>query len=1089
MTSPNGTTWTTRTALDGYNNVAFSKLSGGTQNSIFILQSPNYAGYYTSLNGITWSFGGNFPNTKFVDSSSNNFSITTNGNPTQVALNPFIPTGYWSGYFDGTGDYLAVADNAAFDLAASNFNVETWVNFSALPAASGAATFVSQWPQSPATNRGWWFYLFNSAGTYQLYLTYSTNGTAQTNLGVSLPSAPAIGTWNHVAFVRSGNNFLVFWNGTQVGTTQTLSATIFNSAGEVWIGAQNESAVSSPLTGYQSNTRIVKGTAVYTANFTPPTSPLTAIANTSLLCLQDNRFKDNSTNAFTITRNGDARVSEIAPFALTSPLNAYGGSTFLNGSSDELLTPDSAILDLGSSDFTLEVFKYQLSGEFGFISQAGSLIISSLAGNILIRNNATNILAVSYTPLMGQWEYISIIRSGTTLSIFQNNTRIGTVTTSTVFAAAGSKQMRLGFNSLGGTYFNGNFSNIRLVKGSALSDPNLTTITVPTAPFTAITNTQLLLNTNNTTNWSFVDKYLNGFITIANNSNTLYTSADGTTWTSSTVSATKTFLGSAYSTQIDNANDPSILMMTSSTDTNVSVRSGSTWTERSLPASAGESLTKPIYFKRLFFIFSSTSNSNAYWTSSDGTTWTKRFLPLSTAFKFPVVSGGTLFIMSRVPGSYTTFLLGTTPATTNAIFASQDGFNWTGTINGLTNTFSGYLNWILETADSAVIRGNIVNVNNYQGGVSEPGISNYYPVDSTVYFDTTVAAPSGADYWVSNGSIAVGFIDSVNYYTTTDFKTFTARTISGFSNIRALRYFSNEFIVFGTGSYGKSSDGINWTVITGNAGYTTIFQNINNPNATGYQNFINNIFYANGLYIFCTTQLYSSPSRQGLYTSTDLITWNSYTFPVSTTNWPSSVIEIKYLNGNYIVSVGYNGGGGYGYMLYTTDFITYNSTGISYNFYTAGSLTPRASIFFYDNSYYAILSTDNSETATQYIAKSSTMADGTWTTISTGSNRRAHIINFDNSSGTGYIVSHSGITILHTISSAISETNSDNSYTQFADGISRAPINVGIFNGNMVIYDLNTRTFGTVRISTSLRRKPLLSNLSSEVGSYYVREV
>ena len=42
-------------------------------------------------------------------------------------------------------------------------------------------------------------------------------------------------------------------------------------------------AVTSYFPGYISNFRIVKGTAVYTANFTPSTSPLTAIANTSLL--------------------------------------------------------------------------------------------------------------------------------------------------------------------------------------------------------------------------------------------------------------------------------------------------------------------------------------------------------------------------------------------------------------------------------------------------------------------------------------------------------------------------------------------------------------------------------------------------------------------------------------------------------------------------------------------------------------------------------------------------------------------------------------------------------------------------------------
>lgn len=45
-------------------------------------------------------------NHAFVDSSNNNFTITRNGNATQGTFSPFSQTG-WSGYFDGSGDYLS----------------------------------------------------------------------------------------------------------------------------------------------------------------------------------------------------------------------------------------------------------------------------------------------------------------------------------------------------------------------------------------------------------------------------------------------------------------------------------------------------------------------------------------------------------------------------------------------------------------------------------------------------------------------------------------------------------------------------------------------------------------------------------------------------------------------------------------------------------------------------------------------------------------------------------------------------------------------------------------------------------------------
>jgi len=62
-----------------------------------------------------------------------------------------------------------------------------------------------------------------------------------------------------------------------------------------------------------SNFRVVKGTAVYTSNFIPSTSPLTAITNTSLLTLQNSTIIDNSTNAFSITNNGTVTTGQTYP--------------------------------------------------------------------------------------------------------------------------------------------------------------------------------------------------------------------------------------------------------------------------------------------------------------------------------------------------------------------------------------------------------------------------------------------------------------------------------------------------------------------------------------------------------------------------------------------------------------------------------------------------------------------------------------------------------------------------------------------------------------------------------------------------------
>ena len=150
-----------------------------------------------------------------------------------------------------------------------------------------------------------------------------------TTTNIDSSGTVAANAWVHVAVVREGtgtNQTKLYINGTQDG--QGTVTTDFTQTEEVRIGTNR--GATDDFAGYISNVRFVKGSALYTGNFTPSTSPFTTTSQgassseVELLTCQSNRFIDNSTNNFTITRNGDVRVTPFSPFPT---LTAYDAAT------------------------------------------------------------------------------------------------------------------------------------------------------------------------------------------------------------------------------------------------------------------------------------------------------------------------------------------------------------------------------------------------------------------------------------------------------------------------------------------------------------------------------------------------------------------------------------------------------------------------------------------------------------------------------------------------------------------------------------------------------------------------------------------
>jgi hypothetical protein len=445
-------------------------------------------------------------NNSFVDSSANAFPITRNpltgpNAPTQGTFSPFSQTG-WGNYFDGSGDYLTTPDNAAYTVGSGNWTLEAWVYPTASP---NQPIIVGQW--SGGSDGSICMILSNDGNRYLRGLVYS-GGTVDRISGSSLQ----LNAWNHCAFVREGTFLNLYLNGSRVDNYSFGSGSIQDSSLVMSIGAGSGGIV--PFQGYISNCRFLKGTAQYTgATYTVPTAPLTAITNTQLLTCQSNRFKDNSTNNFTITVNGNTSVQAFSPFNPTASWSAatYGGSGYFDGSGDYLTVPDNAAFTLGNSDFCIELWinsSPSMATYAGFFGQWANATTNCA---YVFRTQASQIVQFSYTTTgNGQtgtvvngsaltangWNHLVVCRNGANLAIFQNGTRTATHNISTLTISDSTRDMQIGYSTDGGHVL-GYMSNLRLVKGSSVYDPTQTSITVPTAPLTAITNTSLLLNFTN----------------------------------------------------------------------------------------------------------------------------------------------------------------------------------------------------------------------------------------------------------------------------------------------------------------------------------------------------------------------------------------------------------------------------------------------------------------------------------------------------------------------------------------------------------------------------------------------------------------
>ena len=307
-----GTGLTTVTAVGGggggalLTNAAVAGGSGGGGSSTYSIGAAG-----TSSQGNAGGAGGNIGNQYYLGGGGggagavgNNATTTPGAGGAGTASSITGSSVTYAGGGGGSGDNRTTTASVNFPttqgltyadtstaFGTGNFTIEFWINTSVTN-----PNIIS--PSSSTNNWGVIIY------SQSVYLQY--NGGNVFNAGTV-----SLNTWTHVALVRNSTTLTIYVNGTSAGST-TNSTNYPSATGNKVIGPASGGSGGF----YLSNFRIVVGTAVYTSNFTPATSPLPVVSGTSLLTCLGTGFFDASPNNFSLSLSGSPSLSSTSPFTL-----------------------------------------------------------------------------------------------------------------------------------------------------------------------------------------------------------------------------------------------------------------------------------------------------------------------------------------------------------------------------------------------------------------------------------------------------------------------------------------------------------------------------------------------------------------------------------------------------------------------------------------------------------------------------------------------------------------------------------------------------------------------------------------------------